>query len=76
MRPEVARLVELGADVVRTHDVEGFGWTVMGDPAGNELDGVSYDAQAPAPAGPNLWTYVGVGFFAAAAGWFVLGRRR
>lgn len=46
------------------------------NPAGNELDGVSYDAQAPAPAGPNLWTYVGVGFFAAAAGWFVLGRRR
>ena len=35
--PEVARLVELGADVVRTHDVEGFGWTVMTDPAGNEF---------------------------------------
>lgn len=35
--PEVARLVELGADVVRTHDVEGFGWTVMVDPAGNEF---------------------------------------
>lgn len=45
---------------------------------GNELDGVNYNSQAtpPAPAGPNLWTYVGVGFFAAAAGWFVLGRRR
>ncbi|WP_019587786.1 hypothetical protein [Deinococcus apachensis] len=26
--------------------------------------------------GPNLWTYVGVGFLAAAAGWFLLGRRR
>ncbi len=35
--PEVARLVELGADVVRTHDVDGFGWTVMVDPAGNEF---------------------------------------
>lgn len=34
---EVARLVELGADVVRTHDVDGFGWTVMVDPAGNEF---------------------------------------
>ncbi|GAA5511349.1 hypothetical protein Dcar01_00056 [Deinococcus carri] len=28
------------------------------------------------PQGPNLWTYAGVGFLAAAAGWFVLGRRR
>ncbi|ANS78993.1 hypothetical protein SGUI_1597 [Serinicoccus hydrothermalis] len=35
--PEVARLVELGADVVRTHDVDDFGWTVMVDPAGNEF---------------------------------------
>ncbi|EYB67985.1 hypothetical protein DEIPH_ctg030orf0022 [Deinococcus phoenicis] len=26
--------------------------------------------------GPNLWTYVGVAFLAAAAGWFLLGRRR
>lgn len=34
---EVARLVELGAEVVRTHDVEGFGWTVMRDPVGNEF---------------------------------------
>lgn len=28
------------------------------------------------PRGPNLWTYLGVGFLAAAAGWFLLGRRR
>ncbi|GAA5534528.1 hypothetical protein Dalu01_02939 [Deinococcus aluminii] len=28
------------------------------------------------PQGPNLWTYAGVGFLAAAAGWFLLGRRR
>lgn len=34
---EVARLVELGAEVVRNHDVEGFAWTVMRDPAGNEF---------------------------------------
>lgn len=26
--------------------------------------------------GPNLWSYVGVGFLAAAAAWFVAGRRR
>ncbi|MFC4637653.1 hypothetical protein [Deinococcus hohokamensis] len=26
--------------------------------------------------GPNLWTYVGVGFLAAAAAWFMVGRRR
>ena len=34
---EVARLVELGAEVVRNHDVEGFSWTVLRDPAGNEF---------------------------------------
>lgn len=34
---EVARLVELGAEVVRNHDVEGFAWTVLQDPAGNEF---------------------------------------
>jgi hypothetical protein len=34
---EVARLVELGAGVVRNHDHEGFRWTVMHDPAGNEF---------------------------------------
>jgi hypothetical protein len=34
---EVARLVELGAEVVRNHDVDGFAWTVMRDPAGNEF---------------------------------------
>ena len=52
---EVARLVELGADVVRTHDVDGFGWTVMVDPAGNEFcvgdphgDGEGADEAAPA----------------------------
>lgn len=28
------------------------------------------------PQGPNLWSVVGVGLLAAAAGWFVLGRRR
>lgn len=44
---------------------------------GNELEGVtSNNPVTPAPAGPNLWTYVGVGFLAAAAGWFLLGRRR
>ena len=26
--------------------------------------------------GPNLWSYVGVGFLAAAAAWFLMGRRR
>lgn len=26
--------------------------------------------------GPNLWTYAGVGFLAAAAAWFMMGRRR
>ncbi|ANE44417.1 hypothetical protein [Deinococcus puniceus] len=30
----------------------------------------------PAQRGPNLWTYAGVGFLAAAAGWFLMGRRR
>lgn len=30
---------------------------------------------APAP-GPNLWAYAGVGFLAAAAAWFLAGRRR
>ncbi|WP_102127921.1 hypothetical protein [Deinococcus planocerae] len=39
-----------------------------GVPAGGQV-------AAPQP-GPNLWTYAGVGFLAAAAGWFVLGRRR
>ncbi|MGD8200471.1 VOC family protein [Ornithinimicrobium sp. W1679] len=34
---EVARLVELGAEVVRNHDVDGFSWTVLRDPAGNEF---------------------------------------
>lgn len=34
---EVARLVELGAVVVRHHDVDGFCWTVLTDPAGNEF---------------------------------------
>lgn len=33
----VARLVELGAEVVRTHDVEGYCWTVMADPEGNQF---------------------------------------
>lgn len=34
---EVSRLVALGASVVRNHDVDGFCWTVMRDPAGNEF---------------------------------------
>lgn len=34
---EVSRLVELGASVVRNHDMDGFCWTVMRDPAGNEF---------------------------------------
>lgn len=33
----VARLVELGVDVVRTHDVDGFCWTVMKDPEGMQF---------------------------------------
>lgn len=36
-------------------------------------------ANAPAvqpSSGPNLWTYAGVGFLAAAAAWFMAGRRR
>jgi hypothetical protein len=43
---------------------------------GNELSGVSYTQPAPVRQGPNLWTYAGVGFAAAAAAWFLLGRRR
>ncbi|MFC5848611.1 hypothetical protein [Deinococcus petrolearius] len=43
---------------------------------GNELSGVTYDQPAPVRQGPNLWTYAGVGFAAAAAAWFLLGRRR
>ncbi|BDP40463.1 hypothetical protein DAETH_04320 [Deinococcus aetherius] len=40
-------------------------------------NGVPVNGQVVAPQhGPNLWTYAGVGFLAAAAGWFVLGRRR
>ena len=34
---EVARLVELGASVVRTHEHDGFSWTVLRDPDGNEF---------------------------------------
>lgn len=44
--------------------------------SGNELSGVTYDQPAPVRQGPNLWTYAGVGFAAAAAAWFLLGRRR
>ena len=33
----VARLVELGGDVVRNHDVEGYCWTVMTDPEGMQF---------------------------------------
>lgn len=45
---------------------------------GGELSGLTYDAPVniTQPAGPNIWTYVGVGFLAAAAGWFLLGRRK
>lgn len=44
---------------------------------GNELQGVNYtNAAAPAPAGLNLWPYVGVGLLAAAAAWFIFGRKR
>ncbi|MFB9993604.1 hypothetical protein ACFFLM_16705 [Deinococcus oregonensis] len=47
-------------------------------PAGGELSGLTYDTPTTItqPAGPNLWTYVGVGFLAAAAGWFAFGRRK
>lgn len=43
-----------------------------------ELSGLTYDTPVniTQPAGPNIWTYVGVGFLAAAAGWFLLGRRK
>ena len=34
---EVARLEELGAAQVRTEQVDGFSWTVMTDPDGNEF---------------------------------------
>ena len=34
---EVARLVSLGASVLREHDEDGMRWTVMLDPEGNEL---------------------------------------
>ncbi|UQN05014.1 hypothetical protein [Deinococcus sp. QL22] len=45
---------------------------------GGELSGLTYDTPVPItqPAGPNIWAYVGVGFLAAAAGWFLLGRRK
>ncbi|MDB5046881.1 MAG: hypothetical protein JWQ08_2931 [Deinococcus sp.] len=43
-----------------------------------ELSGLNYNTPVTSPqaTGPNLWSYVGVGFLAAAAGWFVFGRRR
>ena len=37
MADEVARLVSLGASVLREHDEDGMRWTVMLDPEGNEL---------------------------------------
>jgi hypothetical protein len=37
MAEEVARLVSLGATVLREHDEDGVRWTVMIDPEGNEL---------------------------------------
>lgn len=41
-----------------------------------DLSDVTYGQPAQVgQGGPNLWSYVGVGFLAAAAGWFVLGRR-
>lgn len=45
---------------------------------GGELSGLTYDTpvNSTQPAGPNIWAYVGVGFLAAAAGWFLLGRRK
>jgi hypothetical protein len=45
---------------------------------GGELSGLNYDTTSTVtrPAGPNIWAYVGVGFLAAAAGWFIFGRRR
>jgi hypothetical protein len=45
---------------------------------GGELSGLTYDTPVniTQPAGPNIWTYLGVGFLAAAAGWFLLGRRK
>ncbi len=34
---EVARLLELGATVVQDHDHDGFAWTILSDPAGNQF---------------------------------------
>ncbi|MBP2477149.1 putative enzyme related to lactoylglutathione lyase [Crossiella equi] len=34
---EIDRLVGLGAQVRSTHEVPGFGWTVLTDPEGNEF---------------------------------------
>lgn len=62
-----------GPDVVVNNVGTAPGYT------GNELNGVTYGnngAVVQRNSGPNLWTYVGVGFLAAAAGWFLLGRRR
>ncbi|THF69364.1 hypothetical protein E7T06_12290 [Deinococcus sp. Arct2-2] len=45
---------------------------------GGELSGLTYDTPVniTQPAGPSIWTYVFVGFLAAAAGWFMFGRRK
>lgn len=48
----VTRLVELGADVVRNHDVDGFCWTVMSDPAGMQFC-VSDPDEAPHGGGES-----------------------
>ncbi|MBK1786714.1 VOC family protein [Prauserella cavernicola] len=34
---EVARLTELGATPLSEHAMDGFGWTVLADPEGNEF---------------------------------------
>lgn len=37
LNAEIARLVALGATELRRHEMEGFRWCVMQDPAGNEF---------------------------------------
>ena len=37
MDAEVARLMEIGATIVRVHEDDGRRWTVMADPEGNEF---------------------------------------
>ena len=33
----IARVIELGGSRIEDHEIQGFHWTVMGDPEGNEF---------------------------------------